>query len=142
MKNSQAKTVSLSRFPDVCAQLDSDEIGWLTTVTASGLPQSSAVWFVREGDSLVVYSKPAAGKLSNLASNARIAFNLRGDEKGDSVVTMEGTAVIDEEARAPKDHADYLVKYATEIARLGWTPESFGDDYSVPLRITITRLRA
>jgi hypothetical protein len=35
----------------------------------------------------------------------------------------------------------YVAKYAEFIARNGWTPESFAADYSVPLRITASRLR-
>jgi len=135
-------TVDLSLFPDVCTALDAEGIGWLTTVTSSGQPQSSAVWFVREDNTLVIYSKTTARKLINIVSNERVAFNLRGDEAGDTVVTLEGTAVIDREVRAPMDHPDYLVKYVSEIERLGWTPESFGGDYSTPVRITITRIRS
>jgi hypothetical protein len=33
-------------------------------------------------------------------------------------------------------------KYTDEIADLGWTPDSFSDEYSVGIRITVTRVRA
>ena len=53
----------LETRPELTAQLEDDLIGWLTTVTKSGQPQSSVVWFLREGDDLVVYSKPDATKM-------------------------------------------------------------------------------
>ena len=34
-----------------------------------------------------------------------------------------------------------MQKYAEHIERIGHTPESFGDDYSVPVRIELTKLR-
>jgi hypothetical protein len=36
---------------------------------------------------------------------------------------------------------DYVAKYAGFIERNRWTPESFAADYSVPLRIAISRIR-
>ena len=33
-------------------RLDHEVIGWLTTVTAKGRPQSSAVWFVARDDAI------------------------------------------------------------------------------------------
>jgi hypothetical protein len=35
---------------------------------------------------------------------------------------------------------DYLRKYAGRIEALGWTPESFAADFSVPLRIELSRI--
>ena len=51
---------------------------------------NSAVWFIREDDDLVVYSSPTASRMANLAINPRAAFNLRGDFRGDTIVTLEG----------------------------------------------------
>ena len=76
----------------LAAQLDDELVGWLTTVSPDGQPQSSVVWFLRDGDDLLVYSKPDAGKLRNIVANPNVAFNLRGDELGDSMATFEATA--------------------------------------------------
>ena len=35
---------------------------------------------------------------------------------------------------------EYVAKYAGRIAALGWTPESFAADFSVPLRIELSRI--
>ncbi len=137
-----ASPVALSSLDRIAALLDSDLVGWFTTVSPEGAPQSSAVWFLREGDTLLMYSSDGATRLRNLAANDAVAFNLRGDRGGDDIVTMEGAAAVDADAPAAAGNADYLEKYAGEIARLGWTPESFAAYFPVPVRITIRRVRA
>ena len=123
-------------------RLDDDLIGWLTTVDPQGQPQTSAVWFLREGDELLIYSRPHATRLRNLATNPRIAFNLRGDAAGDSVMTLEGIAAVEPGAATPIDVGPYMAKYGSEIERLGWTHTSFDEDFPVAVRIRVTRMRA
>ena len=128
--------------PELAASLDHELVGWLTTVTASGQPQSSVVWFLRDDADLLVYSKPDATKLANVAVNPRVAFNLRGDELGDTMATFEGTAQVVESPTPPHRDPAYLDKYRGEISRLGWVPDQFADDYSALIRITIDRIRS
>mgnify|MGYP000576742749 CR=1 FL=1 len=51
--------------------------------------------------------------------------------------------VTDAEAlnRAFAEHNSYLAKYGEIMAERDWTPEWFGNRYSVPLAITPTRFR-
>ena len=123
------------------ARLDEDFVGWLTTVTPSGQPQTSIVWFLREGTDLLVYSRPRTGKLANLASNPRVAFTLRSDERGHTVFTMEGTAIVDESPTPSSEIPEYVEKHRDLIAENGWTPKSFAEDYSVLIKVTLTRVR-
>ena len=101
----------LETRPELAGSLDQDLVGWLTTVTASGQPQSSVVWFLRDGADLLVYSKPDATKLANIAVNPRVAFNLRGDELGDTMATFEGTAPVVESPTPPHRDPAYFAKY-------------------------------
>ena len=55
---------------------------------------------------------------------------------------MEGTAAKEESLPPAVDVPGYLEKYAREIERLGWSPESFSADYSTGLRLVVTRVRA
>ena len=128
--------------PELTTRLDDDLVGWLTTVTESGQPQSSVVWFLRDGDNLLVYSKPDATKLANITVNPKVAFNLRGDELGDTLATFEGTAEVVESPTPPHRDPAYLDKYRGEISRLGWVPDQFANDYSALIRITIDRIRS
>ena len=125
----------------IADQLDEELVGWLTTVTPSGQPQSTIVWYLRDGDELLVYSQPDRPKLRNIASNPRVAFNLRSDDTGDRFVTMEGTArIVDGPARADAIPA-YVEKYREQIHALGWTPETFAADYSVLMRVEFDKVR-
>ncbi|MEA1902456.1 MAG: pyridoxamine 5'-phosphate oxidase family protein [Actinomycetota bacterium] len=124
------------------AALDRAPIAFLTAVNASGQPQASPVWFHRDGEDIIVYNRPTAARLRSIPGNSRVAFNLRGDRRGHAGVSLEGTAVVDESLPPATDLEGYVDKYRSHIAHLGWTPESFAADYSVPMRLTVTRVRA
>lgn len=130
----------LTESADLMKVLDDELIGFLTAVNAAGQPQASPVWFVRDGDDLVVYNKPDTPRLDSVARNPKIAFNLRGDRRAHAIVSVEGTAVV-EDLPPAKDFPGYLTKYGREIERLGWTPESFSSDYRTAMRIEVTRVR-
>ena len=132
----------LENRPELVGTLDQDLVGWLTTVSPDGQPQSSVVWFLRDGDDLLVYSKPDATKLANIAVNPKVAFSLRGDEVGDTMATFEGTATVVESPTPPHRDPAYFAKYQGQIERLGWTPDQFSDDYAALIRITIHRIRS
>jgi PPOX class probable F420-dependent enzyme len=131
----------LTSDPKLAAELDRDLIGLLTTVNANGQPQTSPIWFLREGEDVVIYSEPSTGKLRNIAANPRVALALRGDEEGDTVYTLQGAASVDTSlVPADRDPA-YLAKYRGQIERLGWTPAVFATRYSVGIRIVVDRVR-
>ena len=128
--------------PELAAELDQENVGWLTTVSSGGQPQSSVVWFLRDGEDLLIYSQAKAAKLNNIAANPKVAFNLRGDAVGDRVATFEATATIDLSPTPAHEDPSYLAKYEGEIARLGWTPPQFASDYPVLIRLHIDRIRS
>jgi PPOX class probable F420-dependent enzyme len=130
------------RRPELVLDLDQEYVGWLTTVSATGQPQSSIVWFLRDLDDLLIYSQAAARKLTNIEANPRVAFNLRGDAQGDRVASFEGTATIDRSPTPAHEDPRYLAKYQGEIVRLGWTPPEFARDYPVLIRLHIDRIRS
>ena len=132
----------LETRPELTAQLDEELVGWLTTVTPDDQPQSSVVWFLRDADDLLVFSRPDATKLTNIATNPKVAFNLRGDDVADAVATFEATAVIVDSPTPAHGNAAYLTKYREEISRLGWTQEQFSNDYSALILISVHRIRS
>lgn len=123
-------------------RLRDELIIWLTTASRSGQPQTSPVWFLWDGSEFLVYSLPGTARTRNIEANPRVSLNLDGDGQGGSVVTVEGTARIDPAAPRSTDVPAYAAKYRNKIAGHGWTPESFADDYPIPIRITPTRARS
>ncbi len=73
-------------------RLGTEKIGWLTTVTPDGQPQSSAIWFLWEDGEVLIYSHKRALRNGNIEDNPKVAFNLHTDAGGDDYVSMEGTA--------------------------------------------------
>jgi PPOX class probable F420-dependent enzyme len=121
-------------------RLREEIIGWLTTVTPAGQPQPIPVWFLWDGDrSILLYSRPDKRKLANIAANPRISLNLDSDGVDADIVICWGEIRVSDDPPADQV-AEYVAKYAERIAALGWTPESFAGDFSVPLRIDVSRI--
>ena len=131
----------LSDTPGLSDLLERELIAFLTAVNADGQPQTSPVWFVRDGEDLIVYNKPGSPRFAAIAAHPKVAFNLRGDVHGHAVITLEGEAVAVDLPPAI-DWPGYLEKYREDIEDLGWTPEEFALDYRDGIRIRVTRVRA
>ncbi len=123
-------------------RLQHDQIAWLTTVTPEGMPQSSPVWFIWDGESFLVYSEPDKPKVRNIEGHAQVSLHLEGDRRGGDVVTMEGTARIDRGAPSAEAVPAYVEKYRDGFERLSMSAAKFAAAYSVPIRIRPSRPRA
>jgi PPOX class probable F420-dependent enzyme len=121
-------------------RLREEIIGWLTTVTPKGAPRPVPVWFLWDGDrSILLYSRPEKRKLENIAANPNVSLNLDSDRVDADIVICWGEIRVSDDPPADQV-AEYVAKYAERIAALGWTPESFAADFSVPLRIDLSRI--
>jgi len=122
--------------------LNSEYIVWLTTVGSDLTPQPRPVWFIPHGENVLVYSQPRAHKVAHIHAHPKVSIHFNTDrEAGDTVIVMTGIAVIDADAPAANENANYLKKYQNGIADLDMKLEDFGQDYSVPIRIELTGLR-
>ena len=131
-----------SDTPGLTDALDADLVGFLTAVNTKGQPQTSPIWFIRDGEDIVIYNRTRAARLRSIAENSRVAFNLRADAGGHSGISLEGKAVVEDSLPPAKEFPGYVDKYDGAIAELGMTPESFSDVYSVGIRVTVSRVRA
>jgi PPOX class probable F420-dependent enzyme len=121
-------------------RLREEIIGWLTTVTPDGGPRPIPVWFLWDGDrSILLYSRPDKRKLANIAANPRVSLNLDSDGVDADIVICWGQVRVSDDPPA-EQLPDYVTKYAVRIEALGWTPEGFAADFSVPLRIELSRI--
>lgn len=122
-------------------RLREERIAWLTTVSPKGTPQPVPVWFLWDSStSVLLYSQPDTPKLRNIGENPRVSLHLDGNGRGGDIVICMGVARISDDPSADQV-AEYVEKYAELIKRNRWTPASFAADYSVPVRITISRIR-
>jgi PPOX class probable F420-dependent enzyme len=121
-------------------RLNTDTVGWLTTVRRDGTPLPTPIWFLWDGQSLLIYSQPNAQKLRNIANNPRVAVNLNGDAHGGDIIVVTGTARIDESAPPADQNPPYVAKYTAGIAQINMTPETMARTYSTAIRITPDRI--
>lgn len=120
-------------------RLREEEVAWLTTVRSDGQPQSVPVWFLWDGDTFLLYSRPGQQKLKNIGQNSRVGLNLNSNARGGDVVRVEGTAEVVPDVPPANEVGEYLEKYRQAIARIGFDPEGFARAYSVALRVTPAR---
>jgi PPOX class probable F420-dependent enzyme len=126
----------------VAARLRDELVAWFISVSPSGTPVPTPVWFWWDGETLLIYSQPRKPKLRHIASNPRVAIAMRTDVLGEDLAVITGDAAVDESAPAAFEVPGYIDKYRGEISRLGSNPEEFSGAYSVAIRIRLTRLRA
>jgi len=122
-------------------RLDLESIGWMTTVSPNGTPLASPVWFLYDGDTILLYSLAGTPRTANIKAKPRVSFHLDGDGLGGDVVVIEGDAVIDDSAPKCYDVPAYMDKYQRFMDNYGWTPQYFSEKYPVPIRISPTRVR-
>ncbi len=125
------------------ARLGTNLMGWLTTVSPAGRPDSVPVWFLLcDDESILVYSQPGKAKLRNVEANPNVALGLDVTDIGRDVIRIEGTAVrATAHPRADQVPA-YAAKYTERIGAIFGTVERFAETFSEALVITPTRLHA
>ena len=122
--------------------LREDFVVWLTTVSPTGKPQPSPVWFLWDGATTVrVHSLATTSRARNLAANPNVSLNFGGDHSGGDIVVFSGTAREVPDAEPAAADASYVAKYAAGLARIGLTAEQFSLQYSAVIEITLTGLR-
>lgn len=125
----------------VAKRLDRDEIIWLTTVDGSGSPQPRPVWFLYADGAFLIFSQPDTYKLFHLRNNARVALNFDGDARGGDIIVFTGRGEIVSEAFSDPLLSGYIEKYRDGIERIGMTPQSFLESYSVAIRVVPEEVR-
>jgi PPOX class probable F420-dependent enzyme len=112
----------------VLRRLETELMGWVTTINPDGQPQSSPIWFLWRDGEVVVYSHKRAPRNANVEANPRVAFNLNTDPDGEDVVTMEGAPDRPGPSPSSADVA-FQAKHRHMLDRYGWTPEWLAENY-------------
>lgn len=125
----------------VARRLREEKIIWLTTVSADGTPQPNPVWFLWDGESMLVYSLPDAARVTHIKRNNHVSLHFDGNGQGGDIIVMAAEAAIDPSLPPGDRNPAYMEKYADSITRSFKTPENFAAKYSLPLRISLTKVR-
>jgi PPOX class probable F420-dependent enzyme len=122
-------------------RLEQDLVAWLTTVGNDGAPQPNPIWFLWEGETILVYNRPDAHRLAHIHHRPEVAFNFDGNGRGGDIVVITGRAELLDGLPLPHELPAYLAKYSEDMIRVSGSPEAFSRAYPVPLRIHPRRLR-
>lgn len=83
-----------SLTPTVRAFLDEVHFGTLATVNPQGVPSQVLVWYMLDGDDILISTPAASYKVRNLRSNTWASLSV---SEGSQYVTVRGRATIDED---------------------------------------------
>jgi PPOX class probable F420-dependent enzyme len=113
-----------------------DAVIHLGTADDTGRIRSTPVWFIADGDDLIVYSRADARRAARIPLRPKVT--VRAERAG--AKALAGTARIDPSLPPPDRNAAYLEKYRVRIEKgLKQTLEGFARKYPVPLRIRLDR---
>jgi len=140
--------VSTTALPDastpfgdrVRRRLRDDVVVWLTTVGRDGTPQPNPVWFLWDGDTVLVYNRPDARRLQHVRTRPRVSLSFDSDQGG-NVVVITGRAELVEGEPPPDRVREYVAKYDRRMVGVSGSHEAFGRAYPVALRITPLTVR-
>src|ERR1700750_299807 len=99
--------------------LREDIVVWLTTVTPSGAPVPSPVWFLwEEPDTVVMFSRDGTPRARNLEANPHVSLNFAGNGQGGDIVVLSGRAELDDALGQAHENPDYVAKYGPQMERV------------------------
>lgn len=131
--------LSKKRHAHINQRLQDNVAIWLTTVRPDGRPHSVVVWFLWDGESILIFSKPEQQKLQNIQHNPHVLLAIDDTHNGADPITIEGTATLLDAGVADVTTAAYVAKYGERIKGIGYTPEQMAAVYSQAIRIVPTR---
>ena len=118
------------------AILDEREFAVLSTIEPDGQPQSSVVWFERDGDDLLMSTVKGRRKHGNLERDPRATVLVYAKDNPYSYVELRGTVTMTEEGG--RELIDRLCHAYTGADR--YTGDDGTDDVRVVVRLTPSKV--
>lgn len=127
----------------VRSRLRDREVIWFTTTGADGTPQPNPVWFLWDEDdeSVLIYNQNGSHRLDHIAVRPRVSLHFDTDEYGNDVIVIVGVAEQAANVAPVTENDAYIAKYRAGIERIGSDPVKFAQNYSVPVRIRLAKVR-
>lgn len=121
-----------------CAFLQERRFAVLATINKDGTPQLTTMWYLLEGDTIVMNTKVGRTKERNMRRDPRISVCF---EDGYSYLTVSGTVeMIDDPKIAQHDIYRLAVRYDGEEAARQQMEEQFSKETRVTLRLKCERI--
>lgn len=117
--------------------LEEESVLWLTATTPDGRPHIVPVWFLWDGEAILVFSKPHAVKVAALRHEPRAMLALGDAEDDFNVGLIEARAEL-LDAPVPVPPA-FLAKYGDRMPRGQLDPARFAATYTQAIRLVPTR---
>ncbi|MFC2064795.1 TIGR03667 family PPOX class F420-dependent oxidoreductase [Chloroflexota bacterium] len=121
-------------------RLENELVVWLTTVSADGTPQPNPVWFLWDGETCLVFSKPNNAKVHNIIRHPQVSLHFEGAGvvSGD-VTILTGNAWVElDSGPIPQE---YKKKYKEALKEFGYTWDQMQAEYSAAIFINLKRYR-
>lgn len=126
----------------VARRLRQESVIWFTTVATDGTPQPNPVWFLWEGaDTILIYNLRTAHRLDHIRRRPEVSLNFDGDGSGGDVIVLTGHAEVASDVPGPDELPAYVEKYGDPMIQVSGGREAFAQRYSVPVRVTLRRIR-
>ncbi|HSL32879.1 MAG TPA: pyridoxamine 5'-phosphate oxidase family protein [Candidatus Limnocylindrales bacterium] len=123
----------------IARSLRRETVAWLSSVRPDGAPHVVPIWFVWDGESILVFSKPDAQKVRNLRADPRAMVAVGRPGADFDVELVEVTAEIVPESSPGLLPDGFVGKYASLARRAGIAMDRFAATYSQPIRLHPTR---
>jgi len=133
--------LDLSRTQDahIDRRLRENVILWLSSVRPDGRPHAVAVWFLWDGQTVVIFSRPHNQKISNIQHNSHVLLIVDDSHLGADPIVIEGEASLLAPGEIDLTTPAFVEKYGARITHLGYTPASMAAAYSQSIRVIPTR---
>ncbi len=131
--------LSRERNAHIDHRLRAEPIIWLSTARPDGRPHLVPVWFLWDGQTILIFSEPGAQKVRNLRYSQQAVLALDTADEGEDVVIVEGDATLLAAGTVDSTLPAYVEKYARLMARIGTSPESMAARYTQAIQITPAR---
>jgi PPOX class probable F420-dependent enzyme len=120
-------------------QLRDATVAWMSTVRPDGEPHLIPVWFLWDGETILIFSMPKNQKLRNLRQNNRVVLGIPSGG-GASNILVEGQAELLGTGVVTTALPAYAEKYSKLITAIGLDPESMARQYSEAIRVTPAKI--
>jgi PPOX class probable F420-dependent enzyme len=127
--------LNTERGAHVNERLHNDLITWLTTVRPDGRPHTVPVWFLWDGETILMF-RAIKVKVQELKQNPNVTLALDPSNNGNDIVVIEGTAELVEDVNITATLPAFVQKYNALLKEMGWTAESMAPNYPHAVRVT------